>query len=145
MKRLSRSIRAPASVPACAVLLLVAAFLLPEILGSVAEAYAQAPVAPSQVPGPGQTLVKMLPMFLVVFMIFHFMVIKPQQQKVKSQEELLGSLKKGDGVVTSGGLFGKVSAIEEEHVLLEIAPNVKVKVERTSIARRDTKPPAKAA
>lgn len=65
------------------------------------------------------------------------MVIKPQQAKQKNQLTLLRSLKKGDGIITTSGIHGKVVSVEDTHVMIEIAQNVRVKVERDHIARRD--------
>jgi preprotein translocase subunit YajC len=66
------------------------------------------------------------------------MVLRPQQLKEKAQDDLLKGLKKGEGVVTSAGIFGKVAGVEEAAILLEVAPNVRVRVEKTSIVRRET-------
>jgi preprotein translocase subunit YajC len=96
---------------------------------------------PNQRPGFGDVLFKMLPMFFMVFFIFYFMVIKPQQQKLKSQQDLLQSLKKGDSVVTTGGIIAKVAAIESDHVMLDIAPNVRLKLEPSHVAKRFEKNP----
>lgn len=93
-------------------------------------------------PGLADMLFKMLPMFVMVFFIFYFMVMKPQQQRLKSQKELLESLKKGESVVTSGGILGKIAGIEGELVLIEVAPNVRIRVEATHIARKVEKPGA---
>ena len=70
-------------------------------------------------------------------MIYYFMIIKPQQLKVKSQADLTASLKKGDSVVTTGGIFGRVSSVETDGVSIEVAPNVKIKVELAHIARKN--------
>lgn len=75
-------------------------------------------------------------MFALVFMIYYFMIVKPQQLKAKSQADLTASLKKGDNVVTSGGIYGRVAAIESDVISIEIAPNVKIKVELIHIARK---------
>ena len=96
---------------------------------------------PNHRPGFGDVLFKMLPMFFMVFFIFYFMVIKPQQQKLKSQQDLLQSLKKGDSVVTTGGIIAKVAAIESDHVMLDIAPNVRLKLEPSHVAKRFEKNP----
>ena len=96
---------------------------------------------PNHRSGFGDVLFKMLPMFGMVFFIFYFMVIKPQQQKLKSQQDLIQGLKKGDSVVTSGGIIAKVAAIESDHVLLDIAPNVRLKLEPGHISKRFEKSP----
>jgi preprotein translocase subunit YajC len=88
-------------------------------------------------PGFLQILPELFPMFLLVFIIFHFMVLKPQQIKLKEQQKLLDAIKKGDSVVTSSGIVGKVVSKDENYVFLEIANNVKVKFDKFNIARLD--------
>jgi preprotein translocase subunit YajC len=85
-------------------------------------------------------LVQMLPMLAICYLIFYFMVIKPQESKNKKHKELLEALKKGDSVVTTSGIIGKVSGVEGDHVALEISPNVKVKFLRSHIARFEVEP-----
>lgn len=87
-------------------------------------------------------LVEMLPMLAVCYLIFYFMVIRPQERKTKQHKALLESMKRGDSVVTSSGIIGKVSGVESDHVLLEIAPNVKVKFLRQHIVRLEQQPSA---
>ena len=93
-----------------------------------------APTAPAQ-PGLLEILPKMVPMFLMVFGIFYLMVLQPQKAKLQQQKKLLGELKPGDMVVTTGGIIGKVAANKPDHVLLEIASNVKIKVEPAHIVK----------
>ena len=71
---------------------------------------------------------------ILMFAIFYFLLIRPQQKKAKQHRELLSSLKKGDRVVSSGGLHGVVTGLTEEVVTMEIAPKVRVKVSRGSIS-----------
>ena len=71
---------------------------------------------------------------LIMFAIFYFLLIRPQQKKAKQHKELLGGLKKGDRVVSSGGLHGTVTGLTEDVVTMEIAPKVRVKVSRASIS-----------
>ena len=89
----------------------------------VTEAFAQAGPAVGT-PSFGQMMGKMLPMFVMVFFIFYFMVLKPQQQKIDQQKKLLESLKKGEDVLTTGGMVGRVFSIEQDHIVLEIANSV---------------------
>jgi len=83
---------------------------------------------------PGGGLIQFLPM-VFIFVIFYFLLIAPMRKKQKRQQEMLGQLKKGDEVVTGGGLFGRIAAFDEAHgvVILQVADNVKIKVLRTSI------------
>ncbi len=72
---------------------------------------------------------------LILFVIFYFLLIRPQQKKVKEHKQLVESLKKGDEVTTYGGLVGKIRDIDETFIDLEIAPDIVVKVERQNVAR----------
>ena len=82
--------------------------------------------------GPGGML-GFLPLVLV-FVIFYFLLIRPQQKKAKQHQEMLGRLKKNDEVMTSGGIYGKVMALADNVVTVEVAPNVRIRVHRPQIA-----------
>ena len=69
----------------------------------------------------------------IIFFIFYFMMIRPQQKRQKERQKLLNEIKKGDKVITAGGIHGKIIALEDKTVLIEISDNIKVKVERASI------------
>jgi preprotein translocase subunit YajC len=103
--------------------------------GAASQVFSPAPVSGQNPPSFGETLMSMLPMLAMCYMIFYFMVIRPQEKKTKAQKELMEAMKRGDSVVTSGGLFGKVASVEKGVVVLEIAPSVKVRVEQNHIAR----------
>jgi preprotein translocase subunit YajC len=92
-------------------------------------AYAQ--TAPG-IGGPGQ-LLSFLPLILI-FVVFYFLLIRPQQKKAKQHQEMLGKLKKNDEVMTSGGIYGKVVTLADNVVTLEVAPNVRIRVNRPQIA-----------
>jgi len=87
------------------------------------------------VPGLGKpnSMMTLLP-FILIFVIMYFMVIRPQQKKTKEHQELLNKLKKNDEVMTSGGIYGKVVALAENVVTLEVAPNVRIRVHRPQIS-----------
>ena len=70
----------------------------------------------------------------LIFAVFYFLLIRPQQQKAKEHEDFLKGLKMGELVLTSSGLFGRVLELRDQDVTLEIAPNVKVRYERSKIA-----------
>ena len=74
-----------------------------------------------------------LVMLAAIFAIFYFLLIRPQQKKTKEHQELLKSLKRGDDVITSGGIYGRIAEIEDNVVLLEVAEKVKIKVARDQI------------
>ena len=78
-------------------------------------------------------LVQMAPLVLI-FVVFYFLLIRPQQKKMKEHRALINAVKKGDTVVTGGGLIGKVTRADEAEVEIEIAPNVKVKVVKSTLA-----------
>ena len=73
-------------------------------------------------------------MMAVLFGIFYFMMIRPQMKRQKEHRALLAALAKGDEVVTSGGVAGRIDDVGESFVTLEIAPDVKVKLQKTSIS-----------
>jgi len=112
-----------------AVLLPVLAFAQ-EVATTVADGTMPPP------PSFGQLLGKMLPMFVLVFFIFYFMVLRPQATRMKAHQQLIGGLKKGDAVVTSGGLIGRVAGVEKEYIVIEVAAGVKVRVESAHILKR---------
>ena len=83
---------------------------------------------------------------LLMFAIFYFLLIRPQQKKQKKHRELLGTLKRGDQVVTVGGLHGKITGITDKVVTLEVAEKVRVKVGRgyiSGMASQETEPEKK--
>jgi preprotein translocase subunit YajC len=91
-------------------------------------AYAQTGAAPPA----GGGLAGFLPLILI-FVVFYFLLIRPQQKKAKEHAEFLRNLKKGDEVVTSGGIHGRITGLTDTIVTLEIAENVRIKVTRPSV------------
>jgi preprotein translocase subunit YajC len=81
---------------------------------------------------PG-ALVSFAPL-LLVFLVFYMLLIRPQQKKVKEHQAMLGQLKKNDEVMTSGGIYGKVVALTDTVVTLEVAPNVRIRINRPQIS-----------
>jgi len=79
----------------------------------------------------------MAPMLLMVYFIFYVLVIRPKQVEERAQKDLLDGLKKGDAVVTSSGIFGRVNKIDEQSVSLEIAPQVVIRVERRVVVKKE--------
>jgi len=87
-------------------------------------------------PGGGQggsQFLSFLPIILI-FVIFYFLLIRPQQKKAKDHRNLLSSLKEGDQVLTSGGIYGRITGIKEDKITVEISDKVRVKVNRGHIA-----------
>ena len=70
-----------------------------------------------------------------IFVIFYFLLVRPQQKKGKDHREMLAQLRKNDEVLTSGGLYGKVVVLTDTVVTLEVAPNVRVRVNRPQISQ----------
>ena len=83
--------------------------------------------------GQGSGLTAFLPLILM-FAIFYFLLIRPQQKKQKQLKAMLSAVRKGDRVVSTGGLHGVVTGVADDVVTMEIAPKVRVKVSRGSIA-----------
>lgn len=81
----------------------------------------------------GNPLGQMLFVFLFMILIFYFLLFRPQQKKQKEQQKMLESIKKGDRVLTSGGLFGTVVGVKDDIAVLRIADDVKVEVTKSSI------------
>ena len=77
-------------------------------------------------------------MLLAMFAIFYFLLIRPQQKRAKQHKELVENLKSGDQVVTAGGIHGKIVAVQDDIITLEIASNVRIKVNRSSIVGTKT-------
>ncbi len=85
---------------------------------------------PSGQPGFFQTP---LPALILVFAVFYLLLIRPQQKRAKEHKAMVAGLKKNDRVITSGGLYGRITEVGEATVTLEIAPNVQVRYERSQI------------
>ncbi|MCB0333849.1 MAG: preprotein translocase subunit YajC, partial [Bdellovibrionales bacterium] len=102
--------------------------IVPEIV------FAQEGVTPQDV-SKGEVFVRMIPMFLVVFGIFFLLVIRPQEKRMRAHQSLINNLKKGVQVVTSGGIIGRVSSVETDHVVLEIANNVKIRLNTDNVSQ----------
>lgn len=83
---------------------------------------------------PGGSPYMTLIMFGAIFVIFYFMIIRPQQKRAKEREKLLSELNKGDKIVTTGGIHGTIEGLEDKTALVKISDNVKIKVERSAIA-----------
>lgn len=96
--------------------------------------------APAQQSDP---IMQFLPL-LLIFVVFYFLLIRPQTKRAKEHKAMVGALAKGDEVVTNGGLLGRITQADENFVTLKIADNVEVKVQRQAIANLMPKGTAKA-
>ncbi len=84
--------------------------------------------------GGGSSPLTFLP-FILIFVLFYFLILRPQQKQTKKRNEMLGTLKRGDDVVTSGGIYGKILNIsEDEIVTLEISKGVSIRIGRAAIS-----------
>jgi preprotein translocase subunit YajC len=95
-------------------------------------AFAQA--AGAQPAGGAASFFMQVAPLLLIFVIFYFLLIRPQQKKMKEHRALIDAVKKGDTVVTGGGLIGKATRVEDHEIEIEIAPNVKVKVVKATLS-----------
>jgi len=99
-------------------------------------------------PPAGGGLASFVPLILI-FVVFYFLLIRPQQKKAKNHQEYLRSLQKGEEVVTSGGIHGRITGLTDAVVTLEIADGVRIKVNRSAIltsaadAKKQAEAPAK--
>ena len=84
--------------------------------------------------GGGGSMFSTVIMFSLIILIFYFMILRPQQKRQKDRQKLLDAVKKGDKVITAGGLHGTVVGLEDKTVLIQVADNVKMKFERTAIS-----------
>jgi preprotein translocase subunit YajC len=92
----------------------------------------------AQAAAPQRDIMQMIILFGGMFGIFYFLVLRPQQRQLKDHKALLAGLKKGDMVVTQGGIFGKITELTERDVKLEISQGVKIRILKSSIQKVDT-------
>ena len=94
----------------------------------ISNAYAQTAAA-----GPMDGVMQFLPIILM-FAVFYFLLIRPQQKKAKEHKALIEALSKGDEVVTNSGIAGRVAKVGDDFVALEIAANVEIQIQKPAIA-----------
>lgn len=92
----------------------------------ISPAYAAGQTAPNPI-------MQMLPLFILLI-LFYFMLIRPQMKRAKEHRNLLAGLSKGDEVITSGGLAGKIREVGENFVVLEIAKDVQVRLQKAAVS-----------
>jgi preprotein translocase subunit YajC len=98
------------------------------------DAYAMAGGAAQQSGGGMEGII----MLVIMFAIFYLLLIRPQQKRAKQHKQLVENLKSGDQVITAGGLHGKIVAVQDDIITLEIASNVRIKINRPSIVGTKT-------
>lgn len=96
----------------------------------VTPAYAQAAGSA----GAGTAFAQFIPLILI-FVIMYFLMIRPQQKRLKQHREMVAAVKKGDQIVTQGGVLGKVTSVRDDELEVEIAQGVRVRVVRTTVAQ----------
>lgn len=94
-------------------------------------AQAAAPAAPS----PVEQMIQMIGLPVAILGIFYFMIIRPQQKRQKETEAMLASIRKGDRVLTSGGIFGVVVGTKDDVVVLKVADDLKLEFSRSSVVQ----------
>ncbi|MGP9804726.1 preprotein translocase subunit YajC [Paracoccus sp. NSM] len=96
----------------------------------VTPAYAQAAGGA----GAGAAFAQFIPLILI-FAIMYFLMIRPQQKRLRAHRDMVGALKKGDHVVTQGGILGKVTTVRDDELEVEISQGVRIRVVRSTIAQ----------
>lgn len=86
-----------------------------------------------QAPGGFDSILSSIVPFLLIIFIFYFLILRPQQKRQKERAKLLESIKKGDKIITAGGMHGLVEGLDDKTILVKITDNVKVKMERSAV------------
>ena len=84
--------------------------------------------------GTAAFMVQIFPL-LLIFVIFYFLLIRPQQRRVRQHQDMVGAVKPRDTAVTTGGLIGKVTKLGDQYLGVELAPGVEVQVQRTAVTQ----------
>jgi len=108
----------------------------------ISTAHAQAAAG---APGATEAALLQLAPLVFIFIIFYFLIIRPQQTRLKKHREMIGAAKRGDTVVTGGGLIGKVTRVMDEEVEVELAPNIRVRALKATLSDVRTTAAPKAA
>jgi len=83
--------------------------------------------------GGGGALTSFLP-FILIFVLFYFLILRPQQKQSRTRADMLKSLKRGDNVITSGGIYGKIVSVADDVMTIEIAKGVNIRISRSGVA-----------
>ena len=98
----------------------------------LAQAQSAAPGAPA--PGGAGGFLNLLPIWFFIIVIMYFVLIRPQKKRQQEQQRLISALKTGDKVVTNAGIHGLIANVKETTVMLKVADNVKIEVEKSAVA-----------
>lgn len=96
-------------------------------------AFAQEAAKAAAGPPPEPGFMAFLP-FILMFVVFWFLMIRPQQKKMKDQQDMQTSLKKGEEVITQSGIFGKITGVNDKVITLEVADNVRLKMLKSQVS-----------
>ena len=96
--------------------------------------FMQIAMAPPQGGNSEGSLISTLVMFGLIIGIFYFLILRPQQKRQKEKQKMLEAIKKGDKIITAGGMHGTVVGLDEKTVLLQVSDNAKMKFDRSAIA-----------
>ena len=99
----------------------------------ITPAYAQAAGTAANA-GGGAAIIMQLAPLLLIFVGFYFLIIRPQQRRVKEHRQTIDAVKRGDQVITGGGLIGKVTKVEDAEVEIELSPNVRVRALKATLS-----------
>ena len=88
--------------------------------------------APSAAPSGASSIANFVP-FIFIFVIMYFVLLRPQMKRQKDQQRLVSALKTGDRVVTNGGIHGLISNVKDTTVIVKVADNVKIEIEKTAV------------
>ena len=97
------------------------------------NAYAMAQQQPAPGQQPASPIVSLMPLILI-FLIFYFLLIRPQKKQMQKHQQMISNLSKGDRIVTSGGIHGRITAVKGKQLEVEIAPNTRVTVNRNAVS-----------
>lgn len=99
----------------------------------MAYAMGPAPQAGAGQGGPAGLITSLVPLILI-FVIFYFLLIRPQQKRAKEHKSMIDNLKKGDKIITSGGIYGVIEAVGTNTITIKVAENTKVKIGKAYVA-----------
>ena len=103
------------------------------IIDIIDIAYAMAPSQGGGEQGAGGLIGSLLPLILI-FVIFYFLLIRPQQKRAKEHKTMIENLKKGDKIITSGGIYGVIEAVSTNTITIKISDNTKIKIGKAYVA-----------
>ncbi|HOB83600.1 MAG TPA: preprotein translocase subunit YajC [Bacteroidales bacterium] len=107
------------------------------MITSLAFVYLMSQPAGATTGGQGNALITFLPLILV-FVVFYFFMIRPQMKKQKEMTNYRNSLKKGDKVVTTGGIYGRVHEVKDNYIMMDAGGDIKLKVDKSALVKDPT-------